>query len=174
MSAVRPVGMPPVRAGHITPPLEKIVQRHGFLRGREDRGAGHQIFRRRGGKLLLRRRDLGDRPVAGGLDEFRKLRVGHIVLVHPETVHIDAMDRAARPASLPMLRKRLRRRLHPIENSPPGIHTMPSGAGSDGFVAFGIVGPKAEVPPAAGDAGSAVRRRSQAMVARMTARKMRT
>src|SRR5258708_28973772 len=32
----------------------------------------------------------------------------------------------------------------PIENSPPGIHTMPSGSGVVGRVLLGTVGPKVE------------------------------
>jgi len=36
--------------------------------------------------------------------------------------------------------------LQPIENSPPGIHTMPSGAFVGGGVLLGIVGAKADPP----------------------------
>jgi hypothetical protein len=41
----------------------------------------------------------------------------------------------------------------PMENSPPGIHTMPSGAGLGGFEELAIVGAKDEVSFAAGRSG---------------------
>jgi hypothetical protein len=41
-----------------------------------------------------------------------------------------------------------------MENSPPGIHTMPSGAGLDGFEELATVGAKDEVSFAAEEAGS--------------------
>ena len=92
--------MPPVRAVHVAPPLEIIVQRHGLRRRREDRGAGDEILRRRGGEFFLRRLLLGDGDVAGGLDEFLELLVGHLRRVHPEAVHINAVNgqRVARDA----------------------------------------------------------------------------
>src|SRR5271165_6678340 len=44
--------------------------------------------------------------------------------------------------------------LQPIENSPPGIHTMPSGAFLGAGVCLGIVGTKS-VPPMVGAPSSA-------------------
>src|ERR1700690_2177747 len=38
----------------------------------------------------------------------------------------------------------------PMENSPPGIHTMPSGAGPVAGVLFGTVGAKADTTAAGG------------------------
>src|ERR1035441_3944716 len=46
----------------------------------------------------------------------------------------------------------------PIANSPPGIHTMPSGAGLGAGVLFGMVGPKAELAAAAASAWPATGR----------------
>ncbi len=60
---------------------------------REHDRAGHEILRRRAGKVLGARRALGDRHVPGGLDELRELLVGHLGRVHPEAVHVDAMNR---------------------------------------------------------------------------------
>ena len=58
---------------------------------------------------------LGHGDVAGGRDKFLELLVGHLGRVHPEAVHL---------------------------NTPPGIHTIPSGAAAGAGVLLGIVGAK--------------------------------
>jgi len=55
----------------------------------------------------------------------------------------------------------------PMENSPPGIHTMPSGAGLDGFEELATVGAKDEV---AEEPGSAAKRMASGGIQRQVAR----
>jgi hypothetical protein len=123
--------MTPVRIVDPGPPLEVIVERHGMIGRSEHHGTRFEIFGRRSGVVRSRRCSLRHGDVLRLLDEARELLVGDLGGIHPESVDGHAMDRA-----------RVRRCLHadesfesigdraPIENSPPGIHTMPSGAGS--------------------------------------------
>src|SRR5262249_44421513 len=56
--------------------------------------AGNQIFRGSIGKIFGARGLLGNRYVTGRLDKGRELFVRHFRLVHPETVHVDAVNGA--------------------------------------------------------------------------------
>src|SRR6185436_7542717 len=84
--------MLPVRAGHVTPPLKMIVERHRMSGRRENHRTGDQIFRRRAGKVFSFRSSLGYGDVSGSFHEFSELLVGDIGPVHEEAVDINAMN----------------------------------------------------------------------------------
>ena len=118
--AARPLGMPPVRARRVAPPLQRIVERHRPSRRREHRRAGDQLVARHAGKVLRVGRPLGDGDVAGGLheplrtaalvtgvasiqkpstrDQVHRQRVGHpaVLASHPERAARES--RPCRPA----------------------------------------------------------------------------
>ena len=62
-------------------------------RRREHQRAGIEHVRQRAGIVLRIGRNFGEGDVAGRLDEFLELPVGHRRAVDPEVVHRDAMDR---------------------------------------------------------------------------------
>ena len=97
---------------------------------REHHGAGLQVFRRCSGVICGRRCSLRHRYVLGFLDEARELLVGDLGGVHPESIDGHAMDgRESVVACIPTTSLASIGERAPIENSPPGIHTIPSGAG---------------------------------------------
>jgi hypothetical protein len=81
-----------------------------------------------------------NRDVVGCPDKLFELLICYFGRVHPEATDIHTMDRPRvshriRPAANIMLRVSSL----PIENSPPGIHTMPSGARPGGRLALTVV-----------------------------------
>src|SRR5208337_2428935 len=100
-AAARAFGMLPVRAGGPGPPLRDVVQVHTTGRRCEHEGARDKVLfgrwrrsgRELGHDLFESRRFLGRRDVASGLDAGAELGVGDLMLVHPETVHADAVRR---------------------------------------------------------------------------------
>jgi hypothetical protein len=64
-----------------------------MARRREHQRAGIEHVRQRAGIILRIGRNLGERLVAGGFDEFLELPVGHRRTVDPEAVDGDAMRR---------------------------------------------------------------------------------
>ena len=133
--------MPPVRALHVRPPLEWVVDRHGMVGRREDDRSGDQGLGRHAGKVGRARRPLGHGDVPGGRHERRELRVGDLGAVHPEAVDVGPMDRPRVGGGLhPDGVVHVGGSCAPIENSPPGIHAMPSGAAPGAVVVFSMVG----------------------------------
>ena len=85
--------MTPVRAFHVSPPLEVIVKRHFVIGRRKDDRARDQILRWRSWEFFLRRRSFRDGDVTGRFDELLELLVGHRSLIHEESIHAHAMNR---------------------------------------------------------------------------------
>ena len=96
-----PLRMSPARAGDPAPPARHIAQVHLALGGREDQRSRHQKIGRRGRSsrrkpthdLGEHRRALGDRHMARGLHEGRKLGIRHRIDVHEEPAHRHAVHR---------------------------------------------------------------------------------
>ena len=86
--------MLPIRAFHVAPPAVMIVKRDMRRRRREYDRPGHEILRRRIGKLRRRGRALGDCHITTGLDERCKLVVRDLGSIHPEAIDVDAMNRS--------------------------------------------------------------------------------
>src|SRR5262249_31293546 len=84
--------MTPVRTLLVAPPLEMIVEGHGLKSGGENRRAGHQILRRGSREFFFSWFAFGDGDVTCGPDEFPELRVGDFSRIHPEAIHVDAMN----------------------------------------------------------------------------------
>src|SRR6516165_3542292 len=97
-AAFRPGRMPPVRAMHIAPPLEMVVQRNGMIGWREHDRAGDQIFSRRVGEVFLTRLALCDCQVASCLHVLSEFYVSYVCLIHEEAVHVDAMNGSRVPS----------------------------------------------------------------------------
>src|SRR5215475_15233122 len=85
--------MAPVGSFHVRPPLKVVVEGDGMTRRRKNNGAGHQVLRRRPGKVFSSRGALRDGYVSGGLYEFAELGIRNIRLVHVEPVYVNTMDR---------------------------------------------------------------------------------
>ena len=132
-----------------------VIQRHGMIRRRKDDRAGDQILGRRTGKLLRGRLALRNGHVAGCLHEAGELLVGYIGLIHPEAIHIDAMDGACIVRCVHSRFIVAGGSIAPMENSPPGIHAIRCGDDAGTAVMLGIVGPKVAVVLAADVAGLA-------------------
>ena len=75
------------------PPLAEVAQIDRMLRRREHQRAGIEHVRQRAGIVLRIGCDLGEGDVAGRVDEFLELPVGHRRAVDPEAVDRDAMNR---------------------------------------------------------------------------------
>ena len=84
--------MTPVRALHVGPPLEVIVQRHFVVGRRKDNRARDQVLRRRSRKLFFRRRAFRDRHVTSRFHEPFEFLVSHRRLIYPKAVHAHAMQ----------------------------------------------------------------------------------
>ncbi|SPA49739.1 protein of unknown function [Cupriavidus taiwanensis] len=99
--AARAGRMAPVGAGHIAPPARIVLQRHRARRADEDHAArdhGAVGRARRAGRQLHAQgfpvgRALGGGDITGGFDELAELRVGDVVLVHPEPMHAHLVRR---------------------------------------------------------------------------------
>ena len=97
----RPLRMPPIRPGHIPPPLPIIGQARWPARADKDHGACHQhIIGRTGSTRRQLHTDgfpvglaLGRRYIASLPYELGKLVIRDFSLVHPESVHNDTMPR---------------------------------------------------------------------------------
>src|SRR5215472_14218702 len=83
--------MLPVCAGHVTPPLELITERHGVVRSSKNNSTGYQVFFGCSGEVLRAWRNLCDCDVALRLHKCSKLGIGDTYLVHPETVDVNPM-----------------------------------------------------------------------------------
>jgi hypothetical protein len=84
--APRPLRAAPAGTGHVVPPVEVVPQVNAVLRLAEDDGAGHERPRLRVGIVGRVQRTLGDRDIAGLLDEAAETDIGHGVAVHPEAL----------------------------------------------------------------------------------------
>ena len=124
--ALRTERMSPVRALHVRPPLEMIVERHGMSVGAKTTEPATRFSAERR-KILRARRSFGHRNIARGLHERGELVVGDVGRVHPEAVHVDAVDRTESLVACMPTSFMWGASCAPIENSPPGIHTMPCG-----------------------------------------------
>ncbi len=122
-----PLGMSPRRARHVLPPLQRIPQIDCASGRREHGGARDEEVLRRARKVRGIEWTLGNRHVAGRLNEGRELRVGDLGGVHPETVNLDAMNglRVARDPS--HLAQRVGRRVTPHRKLPAGDPQHPGG-----------------------------------------------
>jgi hypothetical protein len=74
--------------------LKVIVERHGTLGRGEDDRTGDELFLRDAGKLRSRGLLLRHGHVARGLRETGELNVRDLGRVHPEAVHVHAVDGA--------------------------------------------------------------------------------
>src|SRR5262245_3924465 len=85
--------MAPARAGHPCPPVLIIaeVDRPGGLL--KDHRARHEVLHGGTGKIRGIERTLGERAIAGSLDEASELLIGRLVAVDPETIDSDIVDR---------------------------------------------------------------------------------
>ena len=92
-AALGPRRVPPVRAFHIAPPSEMIIERHRPIRRSEHDRAGDEILRWRAGKIFRLRRSLGDGHIAGRIREFLKLLIRDLRAIHPKAVDEHAMNR---------------------------------------------------------------------------------
>ena len=101
---IRPLGMPPIRAAHIAPPLTPhiVLLEHvhrNILRGRrEHNGAGHNFFLGNIGKLFRRNAEarrrghlLGKGHIFCRGDKFCVLLIGHLMHAHPKTIELYRM-----------------------------------------------------------------------------------
>src|SRR5271169_2899087 len=91
---VRTFGVTPVRSLYEGPPFVRVVKRHGMSWRRKNVATGVQIFEKNARKLLRGRSALRDGHITFCLHESGKLFVSHISFVHPETVHVYAVDGA--------------------------------------------------------------------------------
>ncbi len=89
--AVRPVGAHPACPRRPRPPLVDVPQVDGAGGHREDERAGDEVLGRRARKVRRVERPLGDRDVAGVLDEHGELTVRRLEPVDPEAVDRDAV-----------------------------------------------------------------------------------
>src|ERR1044071_8099066 len=89
--ALRSLGVAPIGAGNVAPPLEAIPEIHRTGGLAEDDGGGHEHLRLRAGIVGGIRRPLGDGDVARRLDESAKIVIRYGVLVDPKTVDRDAV-----------------------------------------------------------------------------------
>src|SRR5215831_5522139 len=79
--------MAPACSRQVGPPVKVIAQIHAKVWLAEYHRPRHQHMRQRAWILRCVRYTLGDRNVAGGFNEFLKLRVGDKMAVHPEGAH---------------------------------------------------------------------------------------
>ena len=89
--AAGPVRVPPPRARRPRPPLAHVPQVDRAAGRREHERARDEVLGRRAREVGRVERPLGDRDVAGRLDERGELRVRDLVPVDPEPVHADAV-----------------------------------------------------------------------------------
>jgi hypothetical protein len=116
----------PISALDVAPPLEVVIQLHGMIGWREHHGTGHEILGR-GRKIFCTRRLLREGHAMRLSYEVRKSLVGNQNLVDQERINIGgAKDERLNIGSS-----------EPIQNSPPGINTMPGGTGPDREVVCG-------------------------------------
>jgi hypothetical protein len=91
--ALRPVGMPPIRALQISPPLAEVSQVYRMIRRRENERASIKHMRQRAGIAFWIGRNFRECLMGGGADEFLELPVCHRRAVDPEAIDGDAMNR---------------------------------------------------------------------------------
>ena len=91
--AARSLRAPPARAGRPPPPLAEVPQVDRPGRAHEDHRPGHEVLRRGPGEVGGVERALGDRPVAGGVDEGGVGGVGDGRARHPDRADLDVARR---------------------------------------------------------------------------------
>jgi hypothetical protein len=130
--------MAPACAGARRPPLIRIRERDGMVgRGIHDR-AGHEAVGRRSREVFGARRLLGHRDVT-----TKRANCSFVTSVssiqNPSTA-TRWTGRESMVACIPTMSCASTGSCAPIENSPPGIHTMPAGAGPGGGCSLSTVG----------------------------------
>jgi hypothetical protein len=86
------VRVSPIGALDVGPPARVRVERHRGARRGENGRPRDELFRRHGRDVLGEWVALRDGEVIGGAHEPGELRIRDLGRVHPETVHVDAVD----------------------------------------------------------------------------------
>ena len=85
--------MLPVRAGRVSPPLQRVVERHWRRRRPEYCGTGNQLVGRDARIIPGIQGTFGHGHVLGCLDEAGEFSIGDRRAIHPETINGDEVDR---------------------------------------------------------------------------------